>query len=69
MTRTTLGLLAADALIWLVSAIPVGLAGAAVADATGALVALGAWTLSAVVDFLRPVELWLARFLFGAREP
>ena len=69
MTRTTLGLLAADALIWLVSAIPLGLAGYAVAGATGALVTLGAWTLSAVLAFLRPVELWLARFLFGAREP
>lgn len=69
MTRTTLGLLAADALIWLVSAIPIGLAGAAVADVRGAIVALGAWTASGVVVFLRPVELWLARFLFGAREP
>ncbi|HEX8123061.1 MAG TPA: M48 family metalloprotease [Solirubrobacteraceae bacterium] len=69
MTRTTLGLLAADALIWLVSALPVGLLGAAIAGDTGGLVAVGAWTLSAVLVFLRPVELWLARFLFGAREP
>ncbi|HEX2087873.1 MAG TPA: M48 family metalloprotease [Solirubrobacteraceae bacterium] len=69
MTRTTLGLLAADALIWLVSAIPVGLLGYAVAGATGAVVALAAWTLSAALAFLRPVELRLARFLFRAREP
>lgn len=69
MTRTTLGLLAADLLIWLVSAIPVGLGGAAVAGGTGAVVALAAWTLSAGLAFLRPVERWLARVLFGAREP
>jgi Zn-dependent protease with chaperone function len=69
VTRTTLGLLAADALIWLVSALPLGLLGGAVAGWTGAAVALGAWTLSGVVVFLRPVELWLARVLFRAREP
>lgn len=77
MTRTTLGLLAADALIWLVSAIPVGLAGAAVAavtgaavaGTTGAAVAVGVWTLSGVVVFLRPAERALARILFGARTP
>ncbi len=69
VTRTTLGLLAADALIWLVSAVPVGLVGAAVAGWTGVAVALAAWTLSAAVVFLRPVELRLARLLFGAREP
>ncbi len=69
MTRTTLGLLAADALIWLVSAIPLALLGAAIAEVPGIVVVLGVWTLSGVVVFLRPVELWLARFLFGAREP
>jgi Zn-dependent protease with chaperone function len=75
VTRTTLGLLAADLLIWLVSAIPVGLAGAVVATWlstepwSGAGVALGVWTVSAAVAFLRPVERWLARVLFGAREP
>ena len=69
MTRTTLGLLAADALIWLVSAIPVGLLGAAVGEWTGVAVALAVWTLSAVVVFLRPVERWLARVLFRARVP
>ena len=75
MTRTTLGMLAADVLIWLASAIPVGGAGFLVATWAdgntlhGALIALGAWTLTAVVVFLRPVELWLARVLFGAREP
>ena len=75
MTRTTLGLLTADALIWLVSAIPVGSAGAVVATwasaepSAGAAVTLAAWTLSAAVAFLRPVERWLARFLFGARVP
>jgi Zn-dependent protease with chaperone function len=69
VTRTTLGLLAADALIWLVSALPVGLVGSAIGDRTGVAVALGVWTLSGAVAFLRPVELWLARFLFRAREP
>jgi STE24 endopeptidase len=75
VTRTTLGLLAADAIVWLVSAVPVGLAGALVAAWTGAdqwtsvAVALAAWTLSAGLAFLRPVELRLARLLFGAREP
>jgi Zn-dependent protease with chaperone function len=69
VTRTTLGLFAADALIWLVSAIPVGLVGAAVAEVTGIAVALAVWTLSGAVAFLRPVELWLAGVLFGAREP
>jgi STE24 endopeptidase len=69
VTRTTLGLLAADALIWLVSALPVGLVGAALAGWTGVAAALAAWTLSAGLVFLRPVELRLARVLFGAREP
>jgi Zn-dependent protease with chaperone function len=69
VTRTTLGLLAADALIWLVSAIPVGLVGAAIAGWTGVAVALAGWTVSGVVVFLRPVERSLARVLFGARLP
>jgi Zn-dependent protease with chaperone function len=69
VTRTTLGLLAADALIWLVSAIPVGAVGYVFAGWTGAATALVVWTLSAVVVFLRPVERALARFLFGARVP
>lgn len=69
MTRTTLGLLAADLLIWLVSAIPLALLAAAAASWTAAVVVLGVWTLSAAVAFLRPVELWLARVLFRAREP
>ena len=76
MTRTTLGLLAADALLWLVSALPVGLAGAAVdailgtaaTEGAAAGVAIGAWTLCGVVVFLRPVEHGLASILFGARE-
>jgi Zn-dependent protease with chaperone function len=75
VTRTTVGLLAADVLIWLVSALPVGLAGllagelAGVPAPAGAVAAIGLWTAAAGVAFLRPVELWLARFLFGAREP
>ena len=69
MTRTTLGLLAADALIWLVSAIPVGLAGWVFGAWNGVAVTLATWTVSAAVAFLRPVERWLARVLFGAREP
>jgi STE24 endopeptidase len=77
VTRTTVGLLAADLLLWLVSSLPVGLVGIAVdaivgtpaTDVTAALVAIGAWTLCGVVVFLRPVEHGLASVLFGAREP
>ena len=69
MTRTTVGLLAADALIWLVSALPIGFVAGAVAGRTGVVAALVVWTLSAALAFLRPVELWLARVLFRAREP
>ena len=75
MTRTTLGLFAADALLWLVSALPVALGAGVVCtvlglnEDVGILVALGVWTLSAVVMFVRPVELRVAKLLFGAREP
>lgn len=75
MTRTTIGLLAAAGLLWLVSAIPVALAAGAFSSIVGlnpdhgVLVAWAAWTLSAPLVFLRPVELRVAKLLFGAREP
>jgi STE24 endopeptidase len=76
VTRTTLGLLAANALILLVSALPLGVVGVAVEEILGtgatdlvaALIAIGAWTLCGVLVFLRPVEHALASILFGARE-
>lgn len=76
MTRTTLGLFAANALIWLVSALPVAAVGVLVdeiigtpaTDVVSAGVAIGAWTLCGVVVFLKPVEHGLASILFGARE-
>jgi Zn-dependent protease with chaperone function len=75
VTRTTVGLLAASVLLWIVSAIPVALAGRVFCSIVGldpdagVVVALAAWTLSAGLIFLPPVELRVAKLLFGAREP
>ena len=75
MTRTTLGLLAASVLLWLVSAVPIAIAAGIVCSLFGLnpdhgiTVALAVWTLSAPLMFLRPVELGVAKLLFRAREP